>query len=180
MPTLTIIRGLPGSGKSTLAREAYFGTPHFEADMWHEINGEYIFTMDEVGRGHQWCIMQVEATLRRGDDCVVSNTFTTLKEMAPYVDLIHKYELGWEIVECTDSFGSVHDIPEEKLDQMRDRWWLWPWDITENPVSLLLPIVRCPMCTEMATAAAQRVYSDGSTPFRCSKKWTHKFQLGWE
>ena len=56
----------------------------------------------------------------------VSNTFTQLWEMQPYIDLVKSEEFSadWEvcIVEMHNNFGSVHGVPTEAIERMRSRW----------------------------------------------------------
>lgn len=124
MQKLTLIRGLPGSGKSTLAKSMVRSSdlPHYEADMFFMKEGKYCFDISKLHQAHQWCLNSTKASLSAGLDVVVSNTFTTKKEMKPYVDLAAELGVQLVIIECTADFGSIHDVPEEALQRMRARW----------------------------------------------------------
>lgn len=120
MQKLTLIRGLPGSGKSTLAKT--LGIPHYEADMFFMKEGKYCFDASKLHQAHQWCLSSTKTALAAGSSVVVSNTFTTKKEMNPYIVLATEFGVELEILECTANFGSIHDVPEEALQRMRARW----------------------------------------------------------
>jgi len=118
---LLLIRGLPGSGKSTLAKELLHSglyDIHLEADMYHVRMGRYTFNRDVVNTAHCWCLETTRVMLNIGRRVVVSNTFVTLDEIAPYM------YLGFDvsIEKATGDWKSVHDVPEETMDHMRKRW----------------------------------------------------------
>ena len=124
MRHLILIRGLPGSGKSTLAKQikhacGYF---HIEADMfWIGVDGSYNFDITRLEEAHQWCQCHARDTLKY-QDVVVSNTFTRIREMQPYLDMTNNVT----VLTCTASFGSIHNVPHDVLIKMRDRWEAYP------------------------------------------------------
>jgi len=121
VPTLYIVRGLPGSGKSTYAKS--LGIDHFEADMYFMYpDGEYVFDASRIKRAHEWCLMSATESLQDAMDVVVANTFTTLKEIRPYVEMAERVGADVEIITCTGNYGSVHGVPEETLEKMRQRF----------------------------------------------------------
>jgi predicted kinase len=140
MSRLTIVRGLPGSGKSTYAKS--LGIHHVEADMFWMNNGVYQFPQDDdpnkmryLAMAHKWCYNQVRQAMWYGMDVVVSNTFTTVDQFASYLELAHI--LGYDAVVITrkNNFGSIHAVPVDVVDAMRNRWEEYPGEtilITQN------------------------------------------------
>ncbi len=116
-PEIVLIRGLPGSGKSTLAK-AMEGYGHFEADMYFEVDGKYVYDPAKVSMAHDWCVASAKAALKRGESVVVSNTFAKRWELQRYVDLGHPFR----IVEAKGRWSNIHGVPEEKIAMMRARW----------------------------------------------------------
>jgi predicted kinase len=125
--TLTLIRGLPGSGKSTLARKLLLQSNSdaiwVEADHYFiGSDGVYRFDKDRLEQAHSQCYNKAERALDQGQNVIVSNTFTTLKEMRPYFDLAFSRGVVPDVITCYDSFGSVHDVPEEVMQRMTSRF----------------------------------------------------------
>ena len=126
MTTLTLIRGLPGSGKSTLAKQlTKANTFHIEADMYFvNSDGKYMFDISKIGSAHSWCQQETELNMHYGRDVIVSNTFTTLKELRPYFEIASKYNVVPHVILCQGNYKNVHDVPPETLEKMRSRFHL--------------------------------------------------------
>lgn len=125
MKRIILVRGLPGSGKSTIARALYLSDAnmrHLEADMYHMKDGYYVFDASKIKEAHKWCQDSTEEALMEGDSVVVSNTFTQLWEMQPYIDMAKEYGASLQVIECKADFGSVHNVPTDAIERMRDRW----------------------------------------------------------
>lgn len=134
MNKLILIRGLPGSGKSTLAKnivqgfrqsEGGINPPHWrhlEADQFFMKTGVYQFQKNRLFNAHQWCLDEAEYSLSCGTHVVVSNTFTTMWELDPYFSLAKKNEIIPTIILCQNDWGSVHDVPETVMENMRARF----------------------------------------------------------
>lgn len=127
MKVLTLIRGLPGSGKSTLAKaiansaEGY--AARFEADMYFMEGGEYKFDARKLGAAHAWCQENVAVAMSNGTPTIiVSNTFTRKSEMTPYVTMAINHGYKINVIVCMGSFGSVHNVPEETMQKMKERF----------------------------------------------------------
>ena len=125
---LYIVRGVPGSGKSTFAKS--IGGIHIEADQFFMENGKYNFDITKIKLAHKYCKNQTEAWMKtdgvqvNNDKIVVSNTFTQEWEIEPYFELAEKY--GYRvfslIVENRHDGKNIHDVPVDKLEQMKNRF----------------------------------------------------------
>jgi hypothetical protein len=129
MKTLYILRGLPGSGKSTLAKTLVGKDGcHFEADMYfYDDDGNYNFDASKLKDAHEWCQDSVFNVLGdRKVDVVVSNTFTTEKELLPYIApaSLFGYKVVSLVVENRHNGKSIHNVPDETLDKMEKRFTL--------------------------------------------------------
>ena len=132
---LFLIRGLPGAGKSTFAKILVGLGSDFlicEADKYFtDKDGEYNFDPSKLKEAHERCIETVETYMKDSlvreewyREIVVSNTFTREWEMEPYFELAEKY--GYSvfciIVENRHGGKTVHGVPEDKIEQMRQRF----------------------------------------------------------
>ena len=126
MKTLFIVRGLPGSGKSTLAKTLVSEPAlyHHEADQFFiSKNGEYVYDPNLIGKAHQFCYNIVKANMiGEIPKIVVSNTFTRLWEIEPYVELAKEYGYAVEVIRMTGDYGSIHNVPESVIKAMADRF----------------------------------------------------------
>jgi predicted kinase len=123
MKELYLLRGLPGSGKSTLAKS--LSDSHIEADMFFIKDGEYKFDGSKIKDAHNWCQDVVEHWMDENKPkIVVSNTFTQEWEMDNYYKLAERfgYRVYSVIVENRHGGVNEHGVPEEKLEQMKNRF----------------------------------------------------------
>lgn len=134
---LYIIRGLPGSGKSTLGdrlattdrdynshTKSYGRTYSFAADDWFtDSDGNYNFVPEQLSDAHEDCQARVMAAMMdEVSNIAVCNTFTQFWEAEPYVKLCKHYGYTIVVLECQSQFGNIHDCPQEKVDEMAERW----------------------------------------------------------
>jgi len=125
MTKLYIVRGNPGSGKSTYAKslmQHIKNSVHYEADMYFMYNGEYIFDKTKLGAAHEWCLMSTQKSLQEGKNVIVSNTFTTLRELQPYIDFCNKNGFEFLVIRMNNDFGNIHNVPEDVIQNMKKRF----------------------------------------------------------
>jgi 50S ribosomal subunit-associated GTPase HflX len=128
MKNLYIIRGCSGAGKSTIAKMLVGNKDyrHKEADMYFiDRDGNYNFVPSKLKEAHKWCQEEVEFLMNlEHSPVVVSNTFTQEWEMKPYFELAEKY--GYTvfslIVENRHKGKNQHNVPEGKIEEMRNRF----------------------------------------------------------
>lgn len=118
---LILIRGLPGSGKSSLAASLR-GFMHFEADQFFDGPDGYKFDASSLKDAHAWCLLKSLSALKEGHDVVVSNTFTRHWEMKDYINGAAFLGVVPQIITCHGEWQNVHNVPSERIEQMRSRW----------------------------------------------------------
>ena len=123
MKELFLLRGVPGAGKSTLAKS--LGGMHIESDKYFMDGDEYKFDPSKLKDAHAWCQNAVRVWAKNSvEKIVVSNTFTQEWEIDYYFELAKEY--GYRvyslIVENRHGNKDVHNVPEEKLLQMKQRF----------------------------------------------------------
>jgi hypothetical protein len=144
-----IIRGVSGTGKTTRAREIPCMYPstdrpvHAEADhFFTNYAGEYRFDATLLPQAHEWCRLNVLRAIHIGEAVIVSNTFTTFKEVIPYLDLARAYGYEVEVVSLTKEWGSIHNVPEATLQRQRDRF---------TPHEIFMDMVNDYLTTQVCT-----------------------------
>jgi len=128
MKQLILLRGLPGSGKSTFAKS--LGGIHIEADQYFMDNGVYKFDATQLKNAHNYCQSQTRAWMGHNgeqisvDKIVVSNTFTQSWEMEAYFEMAKEfgYQVVCLIVENRHGGVNEHNVPEDKIEQMKNRF----------------------------------------------------------
>ena len=94
--------------------------------MYHlDKDGNYNWKPEQVKEAHAWCQNRVMIWMIESEErIVVSNTFTQEWELKPYLEWAEKY--GYKvfslIVENRHGGKNIHNVPEEVLDKMRERF----------------------------------------------------------
>ena len=121
---LYIVRGVPGSGKTTLAKQLTANV--FEADHYfYDNHGNYNFIPSEIKEAHKECQQFVGYAMESGiQKIAVSNTFTQEWEMEPYFELAKKHGFNVFTIIVENRHGGVnqHGVPEDKIEQMKNRF----------------------------------------------------------
>lgn len=120
---LIILRGLPGSGKTSIAE--LIGKAICSADDFLMRDGEYKWSPNSIHASHKWCQRKAELFMKRSvDKVIICNTSTTEKELKPYIDLGNKYgyKIFCLIVENRHGNISIHNVPDQTLEKMRNRF----------------------------------------------------------
>lgn len=127
---LILLRGLPGSGKSTLG-DVILLWPGNSPDVLSADNfftddkGNYNFDPTKLKEAHNDCQLKCAERMKLEiSRIVVANTFTQEWEMKPYFDMAerYKYRVHTLIVENRHQGQNIHNVPDDKLQQMKDRF----------------------------------------------------------
>lgn len=98
---------------------------------FYDNKGNYNFDLNKLGAAHRWCEEMVATSLKNDFNVVVSNTFTTQRELNPYFEVALQLGIIPQVISVHGSFGSIHNVPAEAMDRMRRRWIadpVLPWE----------------------------------------------------
>ena len=128
---LILLRGLPGSGKTTLAKIILQlrSTDEPEVlsadDFFEDKEGDYNFDPTKLKEAHNYCQFRCSERMRQQKaKIVVANTFTQEWEMDEYIKMAERYNyrVHTVIVENRHGNENIHGVPEDKLQQMKNRF----------------------------------------------------------
>ncbi len=128
---LILLRGIPGSGKSTLGEIILQTTQQQKPDVlsadnfFVDENGVYNFDSTKLKEAHNMCQQKCAERMRlEFSKIVVANTFTQEWEMQPYFEMAKRYgyRIHTLIVENRHGSKNIHNVPDDKLEQMKDRF----------------------------------------------------------
>lgn len=130
MVKLVLIIGVPGTGKSTLAKKIVRTMTnrdqlfvHRETDEYFtDTFGNYLFDPTKLGEYHALCQRMTESDLSNGVGVVVSNTNLTKWERSKYFDIARRTNATVIIFIMRKQYGNVHEITEEKIRQMEEKF----------------------------------------------------------
>lgn len=144
---LILVRGLSGSGKSTLAKQIVETSKEvkgpIEADNFFTDFSKdppiYTWKSEFLSDAHNFCHAVTAMHLMTGRTVVVSNTFTTAKELIRYIDLAIKAKVNTvEILEPTTEWAknpeeclkrNQHRLPLQVILGQQLRWFNLPTGI---------------------------------------------------
>ncbi len=127
-PSLILLRGLPGSGKSTVAAvlsEGKYPVLSIDSYFTDPQTGKYNFEFDKNHLAYKNCEQQTLEQIKAGAYKIfVDNTFTLEWEMEPYFKMAaeNSYRLFVLTVENRHGSANVHEIPEEQLRKMAEKY----------------------------------------------------------
>jgi len=126
MNTLILVRGLPGSGKTTFVANMMTGDSfEFSADYFMYADGQE-FDPARLAECHKKCQDAVRAVLSENSNATVfvHNTFTQTWEMEPYFEIADETDtlVHTIVVENRHGNSSVHNVPENTMSRMRQRF----------------------------------------------------------
>jgi predicted kinase len=121
MQKMIIVRGMPGSGKSTLAKilAVANNAEHIETDQMRYVDGVYTFDADKSESQRAQCEAHACDAAGEGLSVVVSNPFLRLVDYEPYTQIAEVHNMSVQIIHVHGEFGSIHDVPDWRLDEMR-------------------------------------------------------------
>lgn len=128
---LILLRGLPGSGKSTLGQIILHNLAIDDShvlsadDFFIDENGNYNFDASKIKLAHNSCQEKCAERMRYEiSKIVVANTFTQEWEMEKYYEMAERYNYRVHsvIVENRHGNENIHGVPQDKLQQMKDRF----------------------------------------------------------
>lgn len=128
---LILVRGVPGSGKTTLAT-ILLTTPSGRSgdvlsadDFFINDKGDYVFDGSKLKEAHNNCQVRCAEMMKNESfKIIVANTFTQDWEMEPYFKMAerYKYRIHTIIVENRHGGQNIHNVPDDKLVQMKERF----------------------------------------------------------
>lgn len=98
---------------------------HLEGDDYFTVQGQYFFNRDWLKQAHQRCYRLTEAALHDGLNVVVANTFTRAHEVQGYINLASQFSADIKVYRCAGQYGSIHNVPEHVMENMRGRFGDW-------------------------------------------------------
>ena len=129
---LILLRGIPGSGKTTLGEVILYAPGSNNTnnvisadDFFVDENGNYNFDPTKLKEAHNQCQLKCAERMKlQLSKIVVANTFTQDWEMKTYFEMAerYRYRVHTVVVENRHGNKNVHDVPEDKLQIMKDRF----------------------------------------------------------
>lgn len=128
---LILVRGLPGSGKTTLSKIILQNPAGLDPevlsadDFFTNDDDEYKFDLLKLKEAHNYCEFRCSERMRQGiSRIVVANTFSEESDMDVYFNMAdrYRYRVHTIIVENRHGNKNIHDVPQDKVEIMRDKF----------------------------------------------------------
>lgn len=128
---LILLRGVPGSGKTTLGEIILQMSGQQKPDVLSADNffiddkGNYNFDPTKLKEAHNMCQQKCAERMRlEFSKIVVANTFTQDWEMEAYFEMAerYRYRVHSVVVENRHGGKNIHNVPDEKVEQMKNRF----------------------------------------------------------
>lgn len=128
---LILLRGIPGSGKTTLGHVILKWMSNDTTDVlsaddyFMDEKGKYDFDATKLKEAHNDCQVRCANKMKNEfSKIVVANTFTQEWEMKTYYEMAERYNYRVHsvIVENRHEGVNEHNVPDEKLEQMKNRF----------------------------------------------------------
>ena len=128
---LILLRGLPGSGKTLLASIILQSPSGYEPeilsvdDFFVNNDGVYDFDPTKIKEAENYCQFRCSERMRQQKArIVVANTFTHDWEMEEYFKMAERYNyrVHTVIVENRHGNTNIHNVPEDKLQELEERF----------------------------------------------------------
>lgn len=122
--TVVILRGLPGSGKTSFANILVWSSKDSvicSADHYFvKPNGNYEYDRDKLPDAHFYCKNKFLKALNKSDLIIIDNTNCHKKDMAFYEKKAKEngYQVFHVVIENRQGNKSIHDIPDERIEEM--------------------------------------------------------------
>jgi len=121
MSELYIIRGLPGAGKSRFVSS--LNAVNIDDDTFYtRTDGTYRFHHTLLLNCRTWMIYACNDYMSDGVDISLTSVFETDEHTAPFIKLANKYKYNITqlIIENIHGNKSIHNVPDNQLDIMRE------------------------------------------------------------
>lgn len=144
MKTLFLLRGPSGSGKSTIAR--YLRGVQHETDQFFTYNCTYRFDANALDAAHSWNQLNVKRSMFHGiDRVIVSNTFSKIWEMKPYLKLAEHYNYTIRVYRTPGPWDpdtlfqrNEHGVPIETIRRQINRYEEYDGELTWDEMEIFL------------------------------------------
>lgn len=91
--------------------------------------GRYEFDATKLHKAHAWCFKKVFDSFNKHNIVFVTNTFTMMKELNPYLKEAAKRGIKVTVVRMANEYQNQHAVPEATLTAMRQRICDYPGEI---------------------------------------------------